>query len=315
MDAMVPGETDGQVGPRGPEGGNTKTPSGRKKQAPAWFKCCFVLNNYTAEDIIAFESSSRSKIPTMAFQEEDGRSKEEPDKRGTPHLQGFCVFAPKKKYRPIGLFKKYLKHTRTHFEKMKGTVPENVAYCTDIHKRIDDGHVYMRGCPKPTVLMTREIARPIQLEIANKYIKDEDPLFGRELHWYYEEKGQWGKSKTATYMIDQMGATELDGGKKDMLFGLRQLIEEHGQCPPIIIVDIPRASDVRYVSWAGLEKIKDGKFFSPKYESGMCRFNSPHIIIFSNFPPPWERMSEDRWKVFNVDKSVQIPIKQEDTWN
>ncbi len=302
----VPGDTDGRVEevvPVVPEGGNTKTPSGTKKRCSPWKRFTFTLNNYSENDWNSLVGSSGSMVPRLAMQEED---------ESTPHLQGFGEFEVKK--RPSQFWKEVLGHNRTHFEKMKGTLQQNIKYCTDIEKRVEGGRVYMRGCPEPTVLMTRALCRPIQLAIADKYTEREDPLFGRNLHWYFEAEGNWGKSKTATYMIDQMGATELDGAKKDMLCGLRALIEQNGQCPPIVIVDIPRDTDTKYVSYAGLEKIKDGKFFSPKYESGMCRFNIPHIVVFSNDPPMWERMSLDRWKVFNVTKSVTDEIQQEDCW-
>ena len=281
-----------------PELGNTKSSEKRQKRETLWKKCIFTLNNYSQNDIKCLKGSLGSMVPTLCFQEED---------EGTPHLQGFMVFAVKK--RPIQYWGPIMGHNKMSFRKMKGSIQQNMAYCTALDKRIPDGIVYTRGCPKPTVKMTRELCWPIQLEIADKYIEDEDPLFGRYLHWYYEETGNWGKSQTATYMIDQMGATEVSGNKKDVTFGICKLIEKTGQCPPIVIVDIPRDC-ASYVSYGGLEKIKDGKFFSEKYESGMCRFNRPHIVCFANEPPQYEKMSLDRWKVWNVDESAteELPL-------
>ncbi len=286
-----------------PELGNTKSSEKRLKRETLWKKCVFTLNNYTQNDIKCLIGSFGSVVPTLCFQEED---------EGTPHLQGFCIFAVKK--RPIQYWSPILGHSKTSFRKMKGSIQQNMAYCTAKDKRIPNGIVYTRGCPEPTVLMTRALCRPIQLEIADKYIKKEDPLFGRYLHWYYEEKGNWGKSQTATYMIDQMGATEVSGSKKDVTCGIQKLIETAGQCPPIVLVDIPR-DGAGYVSYGGLEKIKDGKFFSEKYESGMCRFNRPHIVCFANTPPCYEKMSLDRWKVFNVDESVTDEVPEHVPWS
>lgn len=283
-----------------PELGNTKSSGKKQKRETLWKRCLFTLNNYTQNDIKCLIGSSGSVVPTLCFQEED---------EGTPHLQGFCIFAVKK--RPIQYWGPILGHVKTRFEKMKGSIMQNYVYCTERDKRIPEGIVYERGCPDPTVLMTRELCYPIQLAIADKYIKKEDPLFGRYLHWYYETKGNWGKSQTATYMIDQMGATEVSGCKKDVTCGIQKLIEKRGQCPPIVIVDIPRDS-AAYVSYGGLELIKNGKFFSEKYESGMCRFNRPHIICFANTPPAYEKMSLDRWKVWNVDVSVTEEVTDEE---
>ncbi len=282
-----------------PELGNTKSSGKKQKRETLWKRCLFTLNNYTQNDIKCLIGSSGSVVPTLCFQEED---------EGTPHLQGFCIFAVKK--RPIQYWGPILGHVKTKFIKMKGSIMQNYVYCTDRTKRIPDGIVYERKCPDPTKLMTRELCWPIQLAIADKYIKKEDPLFGRYLHWYYEEKGNWGKSQTATYMIDQMGATEVSGAKKDVTFGICKLIEKNGQCPPIVIVDIPREK-AAYVSYGALELIKNGKFFSEKFESGMCRFNRPHIVCFANEPPAYEKMSLDRWKVWNVDVSVTEEITDE----
>ncbi len=171
--------------------------------------------------------------------------------------------------------------------------------------------MYARGFTVPTPLkkMTRELCRPTQLEIADKYIEREDELFGRNIHWYYETAGKWGKTQTALYMIDQMQATLVSGARKDVCYGIAKLIENTGECPPIVIVDIPRDGS-QYVSYAGLEKIKDGAFFSEKFESGMCRFNKPHVVCFANEPPCYEKMSLDRWKVFNVDESVTEELER-----
>ena len=42
--------------------------------------------------------------------------------------------------------------------------------------------------------------------------------------------------------------------------------------------------------------------YSPKYEGGYKLFNSPHIIVFANMAPQYERLSKDRWKVRNIDE-------------
>ncbi len=285
--------------PMVPEGGNTKTPSDKQKRCSPWHSFVFTLNNYSELDWKRFLGSNGSMVPTLCLQEE---------KESCPHLQGFGKFKGKK--RPMQFWKKVLGHDRTHFEKMKGSLAENVAYCTDPEKRLPGGRVYTRGCPEPIVKMTRELCTEQQLAIADKYIEPEDPLFGRYIDWYYEVEGKWGKSITALYMIDQMKATEVSGCKKDVTCGIAKLVEKNENCPPIVICDIPRDGE-KYVSYAGLEKIKDGKFFSEKYESGMCRFNKPHIVCFANSPPEYGRMSMDRWRVYNVAKSVTEEVDKE----
>jgi len=70
--------------------------------------------------------------------------------------------------------------------------------------------------------------------------------------------------------------------------------------PKVVIIDIPRTSE-SFVSYGGIEKIKDGCFFSGKYESGMVLYDNPHVICFANFPPVSETMSADRWHIVKIE--------------
>ena len=55
-----------------------------------------------------------------------------------------------------------------------------------------------------------------------------------------------------------------------------------------------------------MEAIKNGCFFSGKYESGMVRFNSPHILVFANEPPERTKLSQDRWCVFALRDESEV---------
>jgi hypothetical protein len=267
------------------EGGNTKTPSSfdveKKKQISPAKRWCFTLNNYDDEDISAINSliQGQSKLGIVG---------KEVGEEGTPHLQGYIEF--KKKCRPIshGL------NPGIHWEKCKGNRVSNTDYCSK------DGDVCIRyGVPAPLVKATRAMMRPEQLAIADRFIEHEHPLFGRKIYWFWEADGNWGKSMTSTYMIDQMDAFEVSGKGSDVLCGISSMIHDNDECPPIIIYDIPRSIG-DYVSYQSIEKIKDGKFFSGKYESGMVRFNKPHVICFANQPPDLTKLSADRWIVENL---------------
>lgn len=282
--------------PRVPEGGNTISPSGTKKQSSPWLRFCFTLPNYTQEDIDRLVSSDSSIVPQIGFQEEDHDKDGHPT---TPHLQGFGVFNTKK--RPVGWWKDVLGHARTHFEKMKGTIMHNVEYCTSEYyegrrKRKVGGFVFTRGCPRPTVKMTYEHLTDEQKALVDKYKEYEDPLFGRQIHWYWEPVGEWGKTKTQKYMIDQMGATMVGGTKGDMFYALAELKLITGEVPSIVIINLVKDTEQKYVSYKGMESIKDGVFFSKKFKSGMCRFNSPHLLVFANEPPDLQRFTEGTTK-------------------
>lgn len=269
-------------------GGNTiKAPA---KQEYQQRKACFTLNNYTQEDWEIFERQKRQFFRLVVGCEIAPTT-------GTPHLQGYCEFKKKGKQnkgeRPIAFFKKLLGHNRTNFlkDRVKGNVWQNSNYCKKEGRRLISYNI-----PRELQIYTRDDLQEKHTLIVDKFIEFEDAKFGRKIHWFWEPKGGWGKSLCCSYMVDQMGATVISGKRTDMFCGLVKLIEQTGECPPIILVDIPRSSH-GYIDYSGLEAIKNGMFFSPKYESGMVRFNRPWIICWGNEEPLYDLMSLDRWEV------------------
>ncbi len=261
-------------------GGNTKPP-----QCSPSIRWCFTFNNYTDQDV----SSISSKVPLLCkkyiIAKEVGES-------GTPHLQGYIEF--KTKCRPKNLFS-----DKIHWEKAKGTPLDNVTYCSK------EGDVILSyGMPRPVAKITYNMLRPWQREIADKYKDHEDPLFGREIHWYFESDGGVGKSVLCKYFIDNRDALVIAGNQNDIKHGIASWIEKRGEGPSIVVLNIPRSSE-GYISYPALEQIKDGFFFSGKYEGGMCRFNSPHIICFANHKPEMGSLSADRWRVFHLLKKLK----------
>lgn len=70
----------------------------------------------------------------------------------------------------------------------------------------------------------------------------------------------------------------------------------------VLIMDIPRQKldSVDYI-YSFLESVKDGRLFSPKYESYTKRFPSLHVIVMMNRESDMEALSADRYDVFNLD--------------
>lgn len=283
------------------EGGNTRTPSlvrtvskqRRTKQISPAKKWLFVLNNWTKDDTDKISNEAHTEVPLLIFQSEIGEN-------GTKHLQGYLEFKFKK--RPKDFYSIILGHNRTHWEKAKGTRDQNVAYCSK-NDTYDGDIRYQRGLPEKLVLMERTDMRADQLAIADKYKLAEDPKFGRQIHWYWEAKGGWGKSILTIYMVDQMGAILLGGANKDALYGIAAYVHKHEQGPPIVIFDIPRINRGK-LSYQSLEYIKNGCFFNGKYESSMVRYNKPHILVFANCEPDYESLSPDRWDVTQLDPPI-----------
>ena len=86
-------------------------------QAPPARHWCFTLNNpdlYPDELLEQIE-----KAQYVVFQLEEGEN-------GTPHYQGYCIFAQKQRLTALrGLF-----GGRAHWEQARGTPEQNRAYCT-----------------------------------------------------------------------------------------------------------------------------------------------------------------------------------------
>ena len=255
---------------------------GKKKQISPSKRWVFTLNNYTEEDLETISAI----VPHICDKYIIGK---EVGAEGTPHLQGYLSFTNRE--RPLSK----IPIKQIHWEKARGNEKDNLNYCSK------DGEIFMnKGMPKPLVKVTREMLWAKQIKIADMFEEDEHAIFGRKIYWFWEDNGNWGKSLLATHMIDFMGAMEVSGASADILCGVSQWIEKMGEAPRIIIFDIPRVNN-GHVSYQAIEKIKDGKFFSGKYESGMVRFNKPHIICFSNEEPEKLKLSGDRWIIQELE--------------
>ncbi|AXH74131.1 MAG: putative viral replication protein [Cressdnaviricota sp.] len=131
--------------------------------------------------------------------------------------------------------------------------------------------------------------RPWQSKILAELDK---PISERTIYWVHESRGNIGKSRLAHHLCCEHGAIELHGKVADMAYGYND--------EPIVIFDLARTQEDCYKHlYAFAEKLKNGRFFSPKYESGMRLFEPPNVIFFANFAPPTDAWSADR--VFEFD--------------
>lgn len=76
----------------------------------------------------------------------------------------------------------------------------------------------------------------------------------------------------------------------------------------LVVIDIPRCNENK-VSYQAIEDLKNGMLFSTKYESAMCVFDAPHVLVFANFPPERAKLSADRWDVRHVCAVQAAPVR------
>ena len=52
-----------------------------------------------------------------------------------------------------------------------------------------------------------------------------------------------------------------------------------------------------------LEDVKDGQATTSKYDNDNIRFKTPNtLMVFSNHYPKLQKLSRDRWQIFNINK-------------
>ncbi len=261
-----------------PEGGNTISPSVRISPAKAW---CFTWNNYTEDDIGSMVPRFQELAKKYYFAKEVGES-------GTPHLQGTVEF--KKKIRPLSL----RLSPSIHWEKRKGTWDQSVAYCQK-----DDGEKYQHGFkPKRPLkpLACELIMFPWQQSVLDMVQREPDD---RTIVWIWEDLGAVGKTTFLKYLMRFEEAIPLEGKKADCLMMAHQNESE------IYIMDLERSIE-QFVSYAAIEKVKNGCFMSGKYEGGIVNRNCPHMVIFANFPPERTKLSLDRWDVYKINGDKEL---------
>ncbi len=201
----------------------------------------------------------------------------------TPHIQGGFILKERKRAEWIA--KRFFKNGVSLF-KMKSW-KATVEYCQKEQNRI------ISSIPKKYI-KELETLYPWQEEVLEIIKKEPDD---RHIHWFWEATGCAGKTTIQKYIFTHFdNAVVLSGKAADMKNGIVQL----DRLPKIVMINIPRAS-LEFVSYAGIEEIKDMFFFSGKYEGGMICGAEPHVIIFANEPPQDGKLSEDRWIVHDIN--------------
>ena len=261
---------------------NSSVKSGNTKQISPSKHWIFTLNNHTAEDIKMISSVESSIVPKFIFQEEKGEN-------GTPHLQGYLMFATKK--RPLSIFDT----KRIHWEKCKN-VKASIAYCQKSDTRIGDQ--WSRGIMTKYVEVIKNFY-PWQEEIKSILKKK---VCDRSLYWYWEPKGCAGKTTFQKWLHSHYDDVLIVSGKaSDMKHAVVNHIETKNNYPKIILCNIPRSS-MNYISYAGIEEVKDMFFHSGKYEGGQVNGPRPHFFIFANERPEEDIVSSDRWVIKRIKK-------------
>jgi len=252
------------------EGGNTKLPLKRVIPSKKW---CFTSYELQIKQLETLFIKNGVKYVI---------GEEVCPKTGRAHRQGYIE--SDSKIRPIEKFKT----ETTHWEAARGTQEDNIKYC------IKEGK-YVTNFKLKKPIKTLVKLYKWQQEVEALALSEPDD---RSVHWYWESKGGSGKSALCKYLAIKHNVLVIQGGKlADIMNIIFNTDMDETTC---VIIDIPRCNKGK-VSYSSIENIKNGMVTNTKYETGVKIFNSPHVIVFSNFEPELESLSKDRWKVKKID--------------
>lgn len=201
---------------------------------------------------------------------------------GYEHYQ-FC-FSLIVKHR-LGEVKDLLGSNTVHLERVKNWAA-TVKYCTKEDTRIDGWWSHEKQ-PLEIITTLREWQQDVVDHLKGKPDK-------RSIIWFCDPIGNAGKTQLCKYLYVKLGATIIAGCNctKDIAY----LVAEGAK---IICFNFARQMEGK-VSYQAIECLKDGLITSSKYKSCTKAFNSPHVLVFSNWEPDVSSMSLDKWVIVHL---------------
>lgn len=245
------------------------------------------INNYTDNDILLWESVME-RASSASGQTEIG-------KNGTPHIQAFAYFNNGIRFSTL----RKLLGERAHIEKARN-INALRNYVLKNETRDKDYLSWSKGIKKMEIRdrFIEYEPKEWQKDIINMLNSEPDD---RTINWIWDSDGGTGKTTLAKHIcLTNKRAIYVSGKASDIKYGITQMVERK-KYPEVCIFDLVRSGE-NYVSYEGIEAVKNGIFFNAKYESNMVMFNNPHVVCFANYPPDYGRLSKDRWNVFEIVK-------------
>jgi hypothetical protein len=291
----------------------------------------FTLNNYSDEDterINQLVSIEGNNIIYLIYGKEIGES-------GTPHLQGFLALSKKTRLTSV----KNLIGSNPHLEQCRspykaieyckkdgdiyefGTIPSNMGQgsrsdLNDFKEAVKSGEINRKRLREehsecaakyphffekyindnmPEVEIPEFEFRPWQRELDQILQQQPDR---RQVIFIVDINGNSGKSWFADYYqkkYDEKCQILTPDRRNDMAYAVRIGIRW-------LFLDAPRSKQSDNIMYDFLENMKDGRIFSPKYDSHMKRFDPLHVVVCMNEFPDMTKLSRDRYKIINVDE-------------
>ncbi|QGH72490.1 MAG: Rep protein [CRESS virus sp. ctBNR11] len=260
--------------------GNRNKVLNQRNRSRAW---CFTKDNATKEDVGTFIKYFQLEDMDYMFQMEKG------EKTGMIHLQGVCRFKnPRDRWPEL----------KAHWDRCRSW-KKSIIYCSKTDTRIEGPwtNLDIKVKEKPQDYLKDKELYPFQAEILMML---GGKIMDRTIFWYFDEKGNTGKSTLVRHILLNNQAICRSGSGKDCYCALKLRCEDNKE-PNIVIFDLTRDEENK-CNYKVIETIKNGVFFSGKYESKDIIINPPHVIVFSNWKPKIDKLSKDRWSIHEIKR-------------
>lgn len=127
----------------------------------------------------------------------------------------------------------------------------------------------------------------------------------RTVNWVFDPKGCQGKSKLIKLLMHDKVALALQYGAAKDLMNL--VINNPNQ--PAYVFDLTRAKPKDFDGddlYSVMEAVKNGSVQNTKYQTGVLTMDPPHVWVFSNQLPNFEKLTGDRWKVWMINDKKEL---------
>lgn len=257
-------------------------------QAKNW---SLTLFNYSQDDILLITSSKN--LEKYAFQEEECPTTK---KR---HLQGFIVFKDKVRFRKSDgqIAALEFPGKAPHWEKVKN-IHAIYDYCTKTDTFVGERYISSNLRLKHTPLKIINELKEWQSDIINIIKSEPDD---RTIHWIWESKGGIGKTALIKYILTKFDTSTFSRATRSA-----DILTSASEEKNIYLFDFAR-SQTDFAPYLALEQLKDGLISDSKLkkETRNIIINPPHVICFANWPPKKKMLSEDRWRIINLNEDKE----------
>jgi hypothetical protein len=270
-----------------------------------------IVNNYHKKQNIPFTNILSGEELVLKEQEEKKANckKCNKEKYAKKHTCGLIEYVEEKpKPKKIGLNELQEKFKEDpDFDAISYYAGDDISKITAIQRALP----YVK---KPIGDEPKVLWRPWQMKVLETLSKE--CTNDRTILWYSDILGRSGKSKFTEHLEMFYKIMFLQDLKlSTVACRIRAAYEKGGNEINTIIIDLPRGYKMEKEHYNTLEYLKSGKITSEKYDSVKINFTGsynkpPHVIVFSNELPDFNKLTGDKLGLLVIDK-LGVDIKYE----